>query len=799
MRKTPPRIVVTPTPEDAYNCSIMSASNSSIDSSDCEKSETLSMLSQKLNEFNTNKNDDKKYSGDDDKISDDDFIEESIVENDVESSSDDLLISSSSSDDDSESEFENIGLQAIRSVTNVNVYNEKNAINNNDDDDDTDSDDNDDLSEDLETIEGVSSYQLSVIYEESAAKERKDSQHSNASTLSDCSTTIANDDDDQTEVDEEVEEEDEEEEVEEEEEEDEKNEADEIKENLVTVRLPLRLSFSRSSNDEEVTTVVVGKSEYKDDVNNNLMVRNYSFNNLQESTSENDISVTLSIPSRGSSMERSCLSKTPSIDRPSSRMGDYEDSDSEVSVNISLPMRRNKFFGQTMLRSDTCNDISVPEIVDEIIDDTSSDEDCDEEFEERIELEEIKEEEEEEEIIIEKSKPKLKLIMPILKKTPEIIESPKWKCNDVLSTIKQNESEEVKISVKDRIMAFETTTTIATPQQETPVKSKPPEFDNKKLLFSRNNSSFKSSIEESELDEDDSGVTSDLSRHNGTDTESECFPELRKMSRYQRAATHSRLFKLLQDECDTPDEEEDKSIKFVEPPVFVSRPKKIVHNVSITRKQNPNAIKEAETVSQRRERLSLPIYSSNSIDADSVSSSCSSSSPVNDKLVNELVQSLLLKKKSPLLSSLPLKKLQAVAKRVLQEELDYNDTFSSSDEIRTVDSTPALTPQEFQNGYSEYYDSFDQEFPTYDILPSKAFKNLQEQSSYGQKKAWALKCPRVLSSKKVNRDLSRVAEIRESVSPDPIRSSSPFNCKTMSDGSSNNVLKDRRYTSLDSF
>lgn len=768
----------------------MSASNSSIDSSDCEKSETLSMLSQKLNEFNTNKKDDKKYSGDDDKISDDDFIEESIIENE-ESSSDDLL--TSSSDDDSESEVENIGLQAIRSVTNVNVYNDKNCVSN---DDDTDSDDNDDLSEDLETIDGNSSYQLSVIYEESAAKERKDSQNSTASTLSDCSTTIANDDDDdQTEVYEEVDEE----EIEEEEEEELDDEDNEIKENLVTVRLPLRLSFSRSSNDEEVTTVVVGKSEYKDDSNNNLMVRNYSFNNLQESTSENDVSVTLSIPSRGSSMERSCLSKTPSIDRPSSRMGDYEDSDSEVSVNISLPMRRNKFFGQTMLRSDTCNDISVPEIVDEIIDDTSSDEEDDEEYEEKIELQEIKEEDEEEEIIIEKSKPKLKLIMPVLKKAPEIIESPKWKCNDVLTTIKQIDNEEVKISVKDRIMAFETTTTIATPQQEQPVKSKPPEFDNKKLLFSRNNSSFKSSIEESELDEDDSGVTSDLSRHNGTDTESECFPELRKMSRYQRAATHSRLFKLLQDECDTPDEEEDKSIKFIEPPVIVSRPKKIVHNVSITRKQNPNAVKEAETVTQRRQRLSLPIYSSNSIDADSVSSSCSSSSPVNDKLVNELVQSLLLKKKSPLLSSLPLKKLQAVAKRVLQEELDSNDTFSSSDEVRTVDSTPAITPQEFQNGYSEYYDSFDQEFPTYDILPSKAFKNLQEQSSYGQKKAWALRCPRVLSSKTVNRDLSRVAEIRESVSPDPIRSSSPFNCKTMSDGSSNNVLKDRRYTSLDHF
>lgn len=56
--------------------------------------------------------------------------------------------------------------------------------------------------------------------------------------------------------------------------------------------------------------------------------------------------------------------------------------------------------------------------------------------------------------------------------------------------------------------------------------------------------------EEVEEEEADSGVTSQ------TDTESECFNEIRR-NKYQRAATHSRLFKLLHDQCQAEDDEED--------------------------------------------------------------------------------------------------------------------------------------------------------------------------------------------------------------------------------------------------
>lgn len=415
---------------------------------------------------------------------------------------------------------------------------------------------------------------------------------------------------------------------------------------------------------------------------------------------------------------------------------------------------------------------------------------------------------------------------------------------DVLSRSTRVDEKEIKISIRDRIAVFEATTpTINSPitviekcnlnlnnnnhnsnnissnnssnnnsssnipitNTTTPIST----IKNRRsLLLSQNNSSQRSSQEDSEIDED-SGVTSDMSRHNisETDTESECFPELKKMSRYQRAATHSRLFKLLQDECGDDDGDGDCTNELSTPtppqaqaPVVTTpvtataknayKSKKIIHNVSITRKQNPNLAKEAETMSQRRERLCLPLQTSTSIDCDSISSSGSSptgsNTQINDKLVNELVQSLLLKKKSVALRDLPMEKLHAAAKKVLLEDLDSSnlDTFSSSDDvIPTVDSTPALTPQEFKNSaYSDYYDTWntaDQKY-TYEILPSKAFKTLQEQQlpsniSGSQRKIWAARCPRVLSSKTVNRDLSRVTEIRESESPDPLRmSSSPL-------------------------
>lgn len=287
------------------------------------------------------------------------------------------------------------------------------------------------------------------------------------------------------------------------------------------------------------------------------------------------------------------------------------------------------------------------------------------------------------------------------------------------------------------------------------------------------------SIDES--GEEDSGFSCKQFSENETD--SEVFPELRKLSRYERASTHSRLFKLLQGDEEIPEKDEE-----TEPAVVVTKipykSKKIVHNVSVTRRQNPQAALQAETMEERRQRLCLPLTHQSSSGAESMSSSTTPSpTPINEKLVQELVQSLLIQKRGRQFRNLPVEKLHAAAVKILQEDIESNGTLSSADEstVPTVDSTPALTPQEFRNNssYSEYYDSWNNANATIDeitpdLIQSKAFKNLQEQQySSANKKLWSVRCPRILSSKSINKDLARLSEVRESESPEPNHSRSP--------------------------
>ncbi|KAH8352561.1 hypothetical protein KR084_005013 [Drosophila pseudotakahashii] len=314
-----------------------------------------------------------------------------------------------------------------------------------------------------------------------------------------------------------------------------------------------------------------------------------------------------------------------------------------------------------------------------------------------------------------------------------------------------------KISVRDRISAFEVIPTPTGGDGSKGLTKQSLSVDSAygKGTLSRNSSTQRS---ESEIEEDDSGVT-DMNRQlSETDTESESFPELRKMTSYQRAATHSRLFKLLQDENDVPEAGASPSDEFQLKP---SR-RKIVHNVSITRRQNPGVLNDAETMTQRRERLSLPLRKNTSIDADNPSTPNSPASPimgpsaknqrvVSDKLVNELVQSLLLKSDSTHLRNLPMERLQAAAKRALVEEMD------STQENSSLDSTPAPTPKQDKE-YSDYYNSWCEASGSGDeVLPSKSFRALQDP----RRSPWTVRCPRVLSSKTINRDLARVTESPE--------------------------------------
>uniref|UniRef100_A0A8D8QHP1 Uncharacterized protein n=3 Tax=Cacopsylla melanoneura TaxID=428564 RepID=A0A8D8QHP1_9HEMI len=249
-----------------------------------------------------------------------------------------------------------------------------------------------------------------------------------------------------------------------------------------------------------------------------------------------------------------------------------------------------------------------------------------------------------------------------------------------------------------------------------------------------------------ESEEDDSGVTSDMSRHiSETDTDHDQeFTELKKMSPYKRANTHSRLYQLLQDEC-----EMDK-------------------------------LDTCEITVPKKENLSLPL-GCNSIDNSNVSTP--TSPVISDKLVKELVQSLLNKKKGKIFRNLPVEKLHAAAIRILQEDVDY-DTFSStSGESSLLESpaehSPIATPlQRTANkgigaylNYNEYYETWAsasiRDSLGSDIIPSRAFKILQEHVKPGMVPGFIeglqAKCPKVSSAT----NLPSVLEVRDTLTPVP--------------------------------
>ncbi|XP_053691822.1 uncharacterized protein LOC128740309 [Sabethes cyaneus] len=369
----------------------------------------------------------------------------------------------------------------------------------------------------------------------------------------------------------------------------------------------------------------------------------------------------------------------------------------------------------------------------------------------------------------------------VVLKTVPTLEKVDHKCNSILNKLTDiAKTDDKKLSVRDRISIFEIQSS-----------NTQPETSKRQKLGDSTNHSIPTLVQKQVCDEseaeDDSGVTSDISKHiSEVETDSECFPEMRKMTRYQRAATHSRLFKLLQDESNNGDSEDDEvqQTQSVEcSKQNYGHTKSSCHPTLINCKESSfeDNSSISNTATDRRDRLSLPIRHQSSSGIESLSSSASSASPVsgvgNEKLAEELVLSLLMKKKGRLFRNLPLEKLHAAALKILQEDLESNVTISSNeDNIITVDSTPAITPQEFKsdyrNSYSEYYETWNEaNRPTspqdtsnhLETLPSKAFRNLQEHTANRKSTNWSAKCPRVLS----NKSISRLAEVRESDSPEP--------------------------------
>ncbi|XP_074040738.1 uncharacterized protein isoform X2 [Leptinotarsa decemlineata] len=322
-----------------------------------------------------------------------------------------------------------------------------------------------------------------------------------------------------------------------------------------------------------------------------------------------------------------------------------------------------------------------------------------------------------------------------------------------------NEETEPKIpSIKERIQALknsikEKQQRIQEQKTEILIKEKECTYEN--ITRSRTKSvSTKSSIksfeELSEEEEIDSGVTSDMSRHI-SDTEE--FSELKKLTRYQRAATHSRLFKLLQEGCDDEDSDGEKE---------ETNASASIHQDIFSNEQ------------RRRDHLRLPL--SKNFDTDK-NAEGSNNSPVNERLVGELIQSFLKHKKAQVFRNMPPEKLFAAATKILQEEFESRETSTSPSSFlspmrsSTGYSTAVHTPQEFVSShedYKSYYESWnDNEVAyeeNYEIIPSKAFRLLQEHSSYNKTGAISgllARCPRVVSSKNVHNKLIKLLESSE--------------------------------------
>ncbi|KAK9888253.1 hypothetical protein WA026_000518 [Henosepilachna vigintioctopunctata] len=235
--------------------------------------------------------------------------------------------------------------------------------------------------------------------------------------------------------------------------------------------------------------------------------------------------------------------------------------------------------------------------------------------------------------------------------------------------------EEIKICVKSQVLATELGE--ASRSKTISAKSSVNSFD--------------------EISEEDSGVT-DMSRQF---SDSEEFPELRKMTRYQRASTHSRLFQLLQGEGD-----EDEELPMEE----------------------------------RKGQLTLPL--------------------VSDELADELVHSMLKQRKGQIFRNMSMEKLHAAAKRILQEDSSMDNLPDTPSEGFSEFLSPLRndtgnsTPQEFYGHYNEYlqyYDSWAQASATQDV-PHKSPRPFA---------TGLAKCPRVLSGKNVHSDMMRLAATPE--------------------------------------
>lgn len=196
-----------------------------------------------------------------------------------------------------------------------------------------------------------------------------------------------------------------------------------------------------------------------------------------------------------------------------------------------------------------------------------------------------------------------------------------------------------------------------------------------------------------DLEDEDSGMTSDISRCI-SETEIETNSgrsELRKINKYRKTTTHSTLYELLLTE-----EEKRRNVEKLD-------------------------IKENE-IAERKESLKLPLQTSLNTE-ESVSSSSGINSPlspvVTDKLTHDLAKALLNWKKKDSLEKRSQQKLRETTKESLQFETSNNSRGNSP-----YFTNVTFTETKRNDGNCEVKNNDSLYYPKFDIIPSRAFKNL---------------------------------------------------------------------------
>lgn len=615
-----------------------------------------------------------------------------------------------SSETEAKSEKKAGTLQAIKSVSDIQVYNENGNVDESSateeevessesDEEEEDDDDDSDSTEDGADDSSHLPHQLSVILEESEVSdaERKRRETSVATTISedDSSTTIGGDPCEEDSLDEQ-----------------------DMEEATVTVRLPLKLKFGMSENGKEgVTEVIVGDSE------------------LEHHTPDTSISVTLNMNSKS---EEEQQHKSPTVKQqirsPFCRQNSEETENYETAEDTDAHDTRDNSPVQSADEYEDGDTDFWDEIEKKV---KSGDED-----DSKVNAE-VDEEDESDAESITKVEVKDKIDDGAKESKVENVQNDEEEededdDDDDSSESDENsdneETDDCKLekdlrdafasdAVKERVRVLRETGKArigAEPKEETvSVRQRIMAIENGGSSTGATSASRSSSMKGCDFSEEDgdSGVTSDVSRH--TDTESDYFTEqLRK--RYQRASTHSRLFKLLQDECSKSDDEEDDD--------------------------DTNEDGDGKDVDLRRKKLSLPLSGS-----EPESGICSPASPT--WLARELVHGLLGGRRGRKYKSLPLERLYAAAQRILQE-----DALSNTSE----DGSPM---ESYASDYRSYYSSWE---------------DAGSRCSSSMKKRIA-RCPRVKSEKNVPARVTEVEETgEEGVVPCPAHSKSRSPCRSVS-------------------